>query len=117
MPCVRACIAGAGVNRFRVRNGDFTEERFGVEQRSLLASLRDEPGECIRYFDWFGSYLIERTLEGPKLLEAAAESPLVDSKGRVTYVEHVDARGAVPPSERRAGATRKAAKRRASDWL
>ena len=41
------------------------------------------------------------------------ELPLfVDKKGRVTWVDHVDARGFLPPSQRRAGARRVLPKRR-----
>jgi hypothetical protein len=99
-------LGGAGLNRFRLRKGDFTEERFGVEQRNLLVSLRGEPNECIRYFDWFGSFMLEEKLEEGAKLPPAVHPTLVDKLGRVTYVEHVDARGAVPPSKRRAGSMR-----------
>ena len=137
-------VGGAGVGRFRLRRGDFTEERFGVEQRNLLVSLRDEPAECVRYFDWFGSYLIEEVVEieeeieieevieevvkEPRVVEAIgvgertlfererdghedgkpldASTLYADKGGRVTYVDHIDARGMVPPSARRAGSRR-----------
>eukprot|EP00966_Prymnesium_polylepis_P125282 2897195-Prymnesium_polylepis.1 len=56
-------LGGSGVNRFRLRRGDFTEERFGVEQRNLLVGLQAEPAECVRYFDWFGSFMLEELLD------------------------------------------------------
>ena len=36
----------------------------------------------------------------------------VDKRGRVTYIDHIDARGSLLPSQRRAGAVRVAPKRR-----
>ena len=105
-------LGGAGLNRFRLRNGDFIEERFGVEQRQLLAHTAHEPEECMRIFDWFGSYMLEHKLDDEVALEAAwaAKDPRIDRMGRVTYVDHVDARGSLPPSARRAGAARLAPK-------
>ena len=107
-------LGGAGLNRFRLRRGDFTEERFGVEQRNLLVGLRDEPEACVRYFDWFGSYLLEELVEeggdGDGEAEDGSGPLFCDRDGRVTYVDHIDARGAVPPSRRRAGALRRARK-------
>ena len=108
-----------------MRRGDFVEERFGVEQRNLLASLRDEPDECIRLFDWFGTYIVEEVLREGDDSDAAAMAdagavvreaalPIFrDKRGRVTWIDHIDARGAVPPSQRRAGAPRVLPKRRA----
>jgi hypothetical protein len=111
-------LGGAGVGRFRLRRGDFTEERFGVEQRNLLVGLRHEPAECVRFFDWFGAYLLEELVldlpqDGPQegvheLAHAAhaedrdessyrlVDPHLVDKHGRVTYVDHIDARGPFP---------------------
>lgn len=120
---------GVGVNRFRLRRGDFIEERFGVEQRNLLASLRDEPDECARFFDWFGTYLVEEVaVEQEEKEEAAAEQeekeaaddelPIFrDKRGRVTWIDHTDGRGAVPPSQRRAGAPRVLPKRHTASDL
>lgn len=41
-----------------LRNGDFIEDRFGQAQRQCLVGLREQPGELVRAFRWFGSYLI-----------------------------------------------------------
>ena len=124
-PGLEERIGGAGINRFRLRRGDFVEERFGVEQRNLLASLRDEPDECIRLFDWFGTYIVEEVLregddgdaaamaEAGAVVREAALPIFRDKRGRVTWIDHIDARGAVPPSQRRAGAPRVLPKRRA----
>lgn len=106
-----------------------------MEQRNLLKRLADEPERCVRAFDWFGSYMLEELVEGGEeradaadacggggeprngdAIEAAAAADLptfADGEGRVTYVDHVDARGAVPPSERRRGAPRTARRARA----
>ena len=111
---LRDRIGGVGINRFRLRRGDFIEERFGVEQRNLLASLRDEPAECLRLFDWFGTYMLEEVLPPERKAapeEVSALPVFADQRGRVTYIDHVDARGALPPSERRAGAVRVLPKR------
>ena len=67
-------LGGAGLNRFRLRHGDFIEERFGVEQRNLLASTRDEPDECLELFDWFGSYMLMHSL--PTSLSHALSSSI-----------------------------------------
>lgn len=39
-PQIHARLGAAGVGRLRLRRGDFIEERFGVEQRNLLARRR-----------------------------------------------------------------------------
>ena len=109
-------LGGVGLNRFRLRKGDFIEERFGVEQRNLLTSLRDEPAECLRYFDWFGTYLLEEVIDEETAAAEAAKGPpiFMDKRGRVTYIDHIDARGSLLPSQRRAGAVRVPPKRRAA---
>ena len=46
-------------------------------------------------------------------LEGTEQLPIfVDKRGRVTYIDHIDARGSLLPSQRRAGAVRVAPKRR-----
>lgn len=99
-PALRARLGDRGAARFRLRRGDFIEERFGVEQRNLLAGMADDALDAqLEAFDHFGSYLLEEVVEGD-------EGVLVDREGLVTWVDHIDGRGAVPPSERRQGAAR-----------
>ena len=74
----------------------------------------------MRYFDWFGTYLLEEVLAQEEVQEEEEQAlpVFMDKRGRVTYIDHVDARGALLPSERRAGAVRVPPKRRAmGDFL
>ena len=117
-----------GTRRFRLlrlRRGDFIEDRFGTEQRSILCELAMDTDACLGAFDFFGSYLLEDTsaLAGSNAAEAAGSDPesdagdaaapddaapspdgapalcdLIDSRGRTSYVAHIDARGATPRS-------------------
>jgi hypothetical protein len=133
---MHARLGPAGVGRFRIRRGDFIEERFGVEQRNFLASLSDAPTEeLLSAFDWFGTYLIEEIAQlgtrgvkrglGGSPGERDTESdggdtegddttcgdalPLfADREGRVTHISHIDARSSLTPSQRRQGAVRTA---------
>ena len=109
-PGMRARLGGKGLNRFRLRRGDFIEDRFGVEQRNLLVGLRDEPCELLETFDWFGSYLLEETVdreivgaadpteapaghgaEAGSFLDRLRERPLMlDRQGRATFVVHLE---------------------------
>ena len=75
-------LGAAGVNRFRLRRGDFIEERFGVEQRNLLASLRSEPEACLRVFDWFGTYMLGETTRLPPPLSPSLSPCLVGPIGK-----------------------------------
>ena len=87
-----------------------------MEQRDLLAAMRDEPLEAqLSTFDWFGSYMVEELVDEISQEEVVSEwLPVgeladgdrlhygqVDRHGLVTWVEHIDGRGQVPPSERR----------------
>ena len=97
--------------------GDFIEDRFGTEQRALLSRLHDDPALCLQAFDWTGCYLLEETVGRGGSLAASADDEdrielldtallektvedhfcdLLDSRGRATFVAHIDARGAVP---------------------
>ena len=133
---MHARLGPAGVGRFRIRRGDFIEERFGVEQRNFLASLSDAPTEeLLSAFDWFGTYLIEEIAQlgtrgvkrglGGSTGERDTESDGVDTEGddttsgdalplfadregRVTHISHIDARSSLTPSQRRQGAVRTA---------
>lgn len=111
------------LRRLTLRVGDFIEDRFGTEQRALLSRLHDDPALCLQAFDWTGCYLLEETVErggtggrGGSLAASAADEDwserldtallegtvedhfcdLLDSRGRATFVAHIDARGAVP---------------------
>merc|ERR1740117_1640687 len=113
---LRARLGARGAGRFRLRRGDFIEDRFGVEQRDLMVAMRDEPLETqLDAFDWFGSYMLEEVVD-EMVEEQVVEEWLavgetadgeglhfgqVDQQGLVTWVEHIDGRGKVPPSERR----------------
>jgi hypothetical protein len=61
-----------------------------------------------------GSSADHAEAEAPEPLEGGTEQlPLfADKRGRVTYIDHIDARGSLLPSQRRAGAVRVAPKRR-----
>ena len=101
---LRTRLGARGAARFRLRRGDFIEERFGVEQRTLLAGMATEDLDVqLETFDHFGSYLLEEVVESDEGMNHGQ----VDRQGLVTWVEHIDGRGKVPPSERRRGATRK----------
>ena len=107
-PGMRSRLGGKGLNRFRLRRGDFIEDRFGVEQRNLIVGLREEPHELLQTFDWFGSYLLEETVqqqagaaraaathegagEAGSFLDRLRERPLMlDRQGRATFVVHLE---------------------------
>jgi len=105
-PSLLKRIGPSALRRFILRGGDFIEDRFGVEQRNLLASLKAEPHACVEVFDWFGCYLVEEIVEGGEVaaardvLDGAADAgssvdgALVDQLGRATFVAHIDGRGA-----------------------
>ena len=107
---LRARVGGPGaLRRFKLRRGDFIEDRFGVEQRAFLAALRDEPDELVRWFDWFGTYLLEETVDDAAEARARGEHPwaragrpLADSRGRVAFVAHIDGRAMTPRAWSRA---------------
>ena len=109
-PALRARLGASGAARFRLRRGDFIEERFGVEQRQLLSGMAEEGLDAqLEAFDHFGSYLLEEVVEEGSSDDG--ETPhfgQVDAQGLVTWVEHIDGRGKVPPSQRRRGAAREA---------
>ena len=94
---MRSRLGGKGLNRFRLRRGDFIEDRFGVEQRNLLMSLRDEPQELVRTFDWFGCYMLEETVGGEED-EVEVDEVEVDGEDEVEerdeVVEEADIAGA-----------------------
>ena len=125
---VRQAMGESGLRRMSLRRGDFIEDRLGMEQRTLLASMHARPAALLQAFDWFGCYLLEETVtEANGSLKAIKEAgvdggldgngggatdgsahhntplteqPLVcellDSRGRASYVAHIDARGARP---------------------
>ena len=105
------------LRRLTLRVGDFIEDRFGTEQRALLSRLHGDPALCLQAFDWTGCYLLEETVGRGGSLAASADDEdriellntalfektvedhfcdLLDSRGRATFVAHIDARGAVP---------------------
>ena len=71
---------------------------------ALLSSLRARPAELLRAFDWFGSYILEETVaEGDE--EGGSDEQddgpstvceLVDARGRVSHVAHMDGRSSAP---------------------
>lgn len=84
----------------------------------LTVALCDsQPDELLKCFDWFGCYMLEETMpaalggealvdkdEGHSFLSRMASAPLLlDKQRRVTYVAHLDARSALPPSRRSGG--------------
>lgn len=100
-----------GIGGFTLRKGDFIEDRFGTEQRALLAAMRDGPEEdLLEAFDWFGSYILEDVpAEGESggggsgdEEEAEEDGPqtvceLIDDWGRASHVAHMDARAGRGP--------------------
>ena len=100
-----------GLGSFTLRRGDFIEDRFGVAQRALLASLHDRPDELMETFDFFGSYLLEETVlesdddgsaDGDRGVDdddgdgPATVCELVDARARVSHVAHMDGRSSAP---------------------
>lgn len=95
-------LGGSGLRKFLLRRGDFIEDRLGQAQRGFLASLRHEPGELLRYFDWFGSYLVEVAHHLPSTRRAPPHhrrdvqlprTTLLDKHGREAFVLHINGRG------------------------
>ena len=90
--------------------GDFIEDRSGVAQRALLASLHGRPDELLQTFDFFGSYLLEETAleddddgdggDGDGDDDDGVGPPtvceLVDDRARVSHVAHIDGRSSAP---------------------
>ena len=67
-------LGANGAARFRLRRGDFIEERFGVEQLEALKALAREPLEAqLAAFDFFGSYLLQESTSTAAMAGTAAD--------------------------------------------
>ena len=117
-PALRARLGDRGAARFRLRRGDFIEERFGVEQRNLLAGMADDALDAqLEAFDHFGSYLLEEVVEGDEGVTWVVDRGGPPRGERHVMVDHIvldfhvlrPRRGA--PSERRQGAAREEKRR------
>ena len=74
--------------------GGVRGERAKVDGQS--AGRRGEPEECVRLFDWFGSYLLEEVLEREASVEKSlqgdgAEVKRLEAAHAATLIERLEA--------------------------